>query len=199
MYSKLPNLTIGFHGCDISVFNEVIKENNKLKPSENNYDWLGHGIYFWQNNLQRAYEFAEFQKSRGKIKKVAVIGAILDLGYCLDFINSEYLSLLSNGYSMLQADMKNAGINLPKNHLEKDNTFILRNLDCAVIERIHQWNEENKYKSYDSVRGVFWEGKEIYPTSGFREKNHVQICIRNINCIKGYFNPLDADDEYDMP
>jgi hypothetical protein len=27
MYSKIPSLTIGFHGCDISIYNEVIKNN----------------------------------------------------------------------------------------------------------------------------------------------------------------------------
>ncbi|SEK41780.1 hypothetical protein SAMN05421740_101809 [Parapedobacter koreensis] len=45
-------------------------------------------------------------------------------------------------------------------------------------------------KEFDSVRGVFWEGNPLYPTAGFREKDHIQICIRNIDCIKGYFLPL---------
>lgn len=59
MYSKPPHLTIGFHGCDQSVFDEIIKNNGKLRPSQNSYDWLGHGVYFWENNLDRAWEFAE--------------------------------------------------------------------------------------------------------------------------------------------
>jgi hypothetical protein len=25
------------------------------------------------------------------------------------------------------------------------------------------------------------EGEELYPSAGFKEKNHVQICIRNPN------------------
>ena len=196
MYSKIPSLTIGFHGCDISIYNEVIKNNQRLNSSDNDYDWLGHGVYFWENNLKRAYEFASEKKSRGEIKEIAVIGAVLDLGYCLDFINSDYIKLLKVGYKLLEADSINAGIDLPKNELVKNGVSLIRNLDCAVIQRIHQWNVENNYKSYDSVRGVFFEGNEIYPTSGFREKNHIQICIRNINCIKGYFSPLEEDKEY---
>jgi len=39
----------------------------------------------------------------------------------------------------------------------------------------------------DSVRGVFVEGEEVYPGAGFREKTHVQLCIRNLDCIKGVF------------
>lgn len=199
MYSKIPNLIIGFHGCDKSIYDKVIKENGKLKASENDYDWLGHGIYFWESNLQRAYEFAEFQKTQGKVKETAVIGAILDLGYCLDFVNSKYIKMLPLGYNLLKADYQNADVKLPTNKLIQNGIPLLRNLDCAVIQRIHQFNEDNSYGSYDSVRGVFFEGDEVYPGSGFQEKNHIQICIRNSNCIKGYFNPLELDDNYNIP
>ncbi|MDP4093941.1 MAG: hypothetical protein Q8920_11335 [Bacillota bacterium] len=199
MYSKVPSLTIGFHGCDKSIYDQVIHDNHRLIPSENDYDWLGHGIYFWESNLKRAYEFASEKKSRGEIKEIAVIGAVLDLGYCLDFVNSDYIKLLKVGYKLLEADSVNAGIELPKNKLVSDDVSLLRNLDCAVIQRIHQWNDDNDYNSYDSVRGVFFEGNEIYPTSGFREKNHIQICIRNSNCIKGYFTPLEVDDKFKIP
>ena len=69
MYSKLPNLVLGFHGCDQSVYEEVIIKNGMLNKSENTYDWLGHGIYFWENNPKRALEWAIELKKRGKIRK----------------------------------------------------------------------------------------------------------------------------------
>ncbi len=28
------------------------------------------------------------------------------------------------------------------------------------------------------------------PTAGFYTKNHIQLCVRNPDCIKGYFRPL---------
>lgn len=43
------------------------------------------------------------------------------------------------------------------------------------------------------------EGWEIYPNAGFRESNHIQICVRNPNCIKVYFVPLEADISYPIP
>lgn len=52
---------------------------------------------------------------------------------------------------------------------------------------------------YDSVRGVFPEGGEVYPGSGFVDKTHIQICIVNPNCIKGYFNPIPYNKKYAMP
>ena len=77
--------------------------------------------------------------------------------------------------------------------------MLLRNLDCAVIEYEHAINETAKVKSFDSVRGVFVEGEKLYPGSGIMEKNHIQICVRNPNCIKGYFLPRLKDESYSNP
>ena len=52
-------------------------------------------------------------------------------------------------------------------------------------------------KSYDSVRGVFVEGSPVYENSGIMNKTHIQICVTNPNCIKGYFRPLEHNKEYD--
>jgi len=47
--------------------------------------------------------------------------------------------------------------------------------------------KRDKGKAFDSVRGVFLAGKRIYNTSGFYEKTHIQICVRNLSNIKGLF------------
>lgn len=38
MYQKLPNLVLGFHGCNKDVFKQVINEGQHLKKSNNSYD-----------------------------------------------------------------------------------------------------------------------------------------------------------------
>lgn len=96
MYSRLPSLIIGFHGCDLSTFREVICEGGSLNPSMNNYDWLGSGIYFWEQNYERALQWTEEQASRGRIEAPAVIGAVIDLGYCLNLTDSHYIGLQKN-------------------------------------------------------------------------------------------------------
>jgi hypothetical protein len=73
--------------------------------------------------------------------------------------------------------------------LRGSHDLLLRHLDCAVAETLHQLRERQDLPPYDTVRGVFWEGREIYPSAGFREKNHIQICVRNPSCIKGFFLP----------
>jgi hypothetical protein len=59
--------------------------------------------------------------------------------------------------------------------------------------------EKKCNETFDSVRGVFWEGNEPYPNAGFREKNHIQISVRNPNCIKGFFIPRESMAEYKVP
>lgn len=196
LYSKLPNLTLGFHGCDMSVYENVIKNGCHLKKSSNTYDWLGNGIYFWENNYQRALEWANLSP---KIKTPAVIGSIIDLGNCLNLTDYASVEFLKKGYEILKLRCEASNINLPENHAFRDNDVLLRDLDCAVIQQIHDFNKETNRLEFDSVRGVFIEGAPAYSGSGFNEKTHIQLCVVNPNCIKGYFSPLTVNKEYSIP
>jgi len=202
MYSTKTGLVLGFHGCDESIINDILIGKKELKQSDNTYDWLGHGIYFWENSPSRAVEFAEFlknnpQHARTPIKSPSVIGAVIDLGYCLDFTDYSYLQLLKGGYELLKTAIDTSGVKFTNKPIGENKDLLFRELDCAVIETLHSLRTpDSDLKPFDSVRGVFWEGKEIYPNAGFKEKNHIQICIRNRNCIKGYFLPRKFDSDY---
>jgi len=199
MYSTKPGLIIAFHGCDLEVCDHVLNGKGELTPSENEYDWLGSGIYFRENNLKRAWQFAEELKNsprpnKAAITNPAVLGAVIDLGDCLDFMDSEYLELVKENHKKLELSYQMMGVPLPDNKKGKDtNDLLLRNLDCLVIESLHK---SRLPLSFDSVRGVFWEGAELYHNAGFKEKNHIQVCIRNPNCIKGYFLPRKLNAAY---
>ena len=192
MYSTRPGYILGFHGCDESVSESVISGQSHLRGSTNNYDWLGNGIYFWENNYERALAFAKELKENPRrdkppIHNPSVVGAIINLGTCLDLLDSIYLDLLRESHKVLENSAKKLNIPLPTNKAGKgSNELMLRNLDCLVIEHLNRVILKNKF---DSVRGVFVEGDKIYPTSGFHEKNHIQLCIKNPNCIKGFFKP----------
>jgi hypothetical protein len=127
-------------------------------------------------------------------------GAIIDLGHCLNLIEAKSLGIVKAAYELFKNTQEKAGLPLPKNKpIGDERDLLLRKLDCAVIETIHAYNKEKGHLDYDSVRGVFWEGSDLYPNAGFKEKNHIQICVRNVNCIKGYFIPLEADPGYSLP
>lgn len=59
MYGDLPNLLLAFHGCDEETYKRVLYQHEALLASRNSYDWLGNGVYFWENSLARAKEWAE--------------------------------------------------------------------------------------------------------------------------------------------
>ncbi|MFI5163390.1 MAG: hypothetical protein ACHQHN_19075 [Sphingobacteriales bacterium] len=190
MYTSRTGLTLGFHGTDESIVQDVLNGKSELKKKDNDYDWLGHGIYFWDNSPSRALDWSiELSKRKGsKIKKPAVIGAILDLGYCLDLLDYKNLELVKFGYTLLEATLTKSKTPMPQNRGGED--LRLRELDCAAIQSLHKSMKDSGEKEFDSARGVFWEGDPLYLNAGFREKNHIQICIRNLDCIKGYFLPL---------
>ena len=197
MYTKLPNLVFGFHGCDQSVFDQVIKDGSPMRKSQNSYDWLGHGIYFWENNYQRALDWA---KASHKIENPAVIGAVIDLGYCLNLSDSVSAEFLKRGYEILKIRCAQAGVPIPENRPSKrGEDILLRDLDCAVIQQIHDYNLNTGSPKFDSVRGIFVEGEPPYPGSAFRERTHVQLCVVNPNCIKGYFAPLKPNMKFELP
>ena len=84
---------VGYHGCDQLTAEQVLSGNTHLNRSENEYDWLGDGIYFWGDSFDRAMDWA---KQSSKIKTPYVVGAFIAPGFCLnltDYGVSEELKL----------------------------------------------------------------------------------------------------------
>jgi hypothetical protein len=188
-------LVYGFHGLDKDIGLRILTQEQEFKRSNNRYDWLGEGIYFWENNLARAWQYAETAKNRknSSIKTPYVLGAILELGNCLDLLNQEHLALLEKSYDLLKEWFLTEGKPLPKNtgFNQNDFEFKKRQLDCAVIRMAHRYIQTSQGTHFDSVLAAFWEGEELYEGAGFRKQNHIQIAILNPNCIKGVFLPRD--------
>lgn len=192
MYPSRSGLLLGFHGCEQSVRDKIVSGQAMLKASENGYDWLGVGFYFWENNYDRALEFAKNPPGKKKFKTPSVLGAIIDLEYCLDLLDTKYLRLIKDSYNNFASSANINEQEIPQNKAVRGSKDkLLRELDCAVVENLHTMQRKIQLKSFDSVRGVFVEGDELYPGAGFHDKNHIQICIRNPNCIKGFFIPRD--------
>lgn len=191
MYDVLPSFVLGFHGCAGRVAEDVFAGRSRLRSSRNAYDWLGHGIYFWENNPRRAEHFV--RQRRGKpLSDPTVVGAVIDLGRCLNLLDHQMIRLVHDAYQGLMESYRAAGEDPPENTGGTDR--LRRSLDCAVIEYLHLTRQQSGLPPFDTVRGVFLEGDPVYPTAGFHEKAHIQICVRSPRCVKGYFRVLPDPD-----
>jgi len=157
----------------------------RFKPSNNEYDWLGPGVYFWEANPERGVEFAQEAAERNGrgVSEPFVVGAVIDLGLCLDLTTASGVDLLRIAYGNLAQNMEAAGGTLPMNSPDG----LRRNLDCAVIRQLHAIREAENAAGADTVKGIFTEGGPAYPGAGFDAKTHIQIAVRNLQCVKGIF------------
>jgi len=173
MYSSRPGLTLGFHGTDITVVQKVVSQVQQLKFENNTWDWLGNGAYFWEYSPARALEFAQTlsKRTNSKIQTPAVIGAVLDLGYCLDLLDYKSLTILKTAYTVLTQGIRSSEFQV-KNRPAKGNPdeLLIRELDCAVVETVHTINRDASRRPFDSVRGVFWEGICFIQTQDFGKR-----------------------------
>lgn len=165
------SFVLGYHGCDRAVGEKVLAGDITLAQSERDYDWLGQGVYFWEADPRRALEWAEWKKERGDYTEPFVIGAAIDLGNCLDLMARDNLELLASAYASLK-DLHDSGERLeamPENVRGEDK--LLRYLDCAVIRHLHYIMENERLPPFDTVRGLFTEGGEAFPGSGFKRQD----------------------------
>jgi hypothetical protein len=186
-------MIIGYHGCDAGLVAKVLSGEDALVPSEKDYDWPGKGIYFWEHGPQRAYDWATDEKTRSphKIQTPAILGAYINLGQCFDLLDTANTGLLKQMYPEFCRFISANGKNMPKNEPApgtQEQDKVVRKLDCAVVNR--SLDELAKVgRDYQTVRGVFVEGKPAYPGGGIMLKSHIQIAVRDPRCIMDCFRP----------
>ena len=185
-----PQLIFGYHGCDRELGEAVLAGKRTLVPSKNGYDWLGDGVYFWENAPKRALEWARAcadnpKLSKGRIREPFVLGAIIDLGLCLNLTDMSQIEVLQTAYELVKASFDCEGRSLPKN------TEHCRMLDYLVINAVADASICRQYGNFDTVRGAFIEGKQVYPGAKIYDRTHIQVCVRNMACIHGFFLPAD--------
>jgi hypothetical protein len=184
------SFVIGYHGCGRELALKLLSGAETLKPQEREYHWLGSGIYFWENDSDRALEWAREKASRRELEDPFVLGAVIELGRCLDLSVRENVPLVRAAHASLTALYKASGKQMPKNTVapkdarKKDK--VMRKLDCAVLNHLIV----NDERGFDTVRGLFVEGDPVYEGAEIYEKTHAEIAVRNPKCIKGVFLPL---------
>ncbi len=173
-------MVVGYHGC-LRVFADGVRSGkmplDRWKPSQNVFDWLGEGIYFWEISRTRAEQWAALRFG----KQADVLEAKIELGRCLDLLESTYHDALRTTYRNLRSAYRKLGWTLPKNQDKR------HDLDCLVINQFVKLAERfaNRHGgAFQTVRGVFEEGRPLFPGSAIRSESHIQIAVRDVRCIR---------------
>jgi hypothetical protein len=187
---QFARIVLGYHGCNtpesVDFARRLFDGSGKIadwQPSNNNYDWLGRGIYFWEYGPARARLWAGENGS--------VIGAIIQLGRCFDLTDVNDTGLLQAAYDSVVALHEEEGLVLPQ---KEGRELKLRKLDCLVINSFMDTMESEldgatgAYR-YQTVRCAFEEGNEAFPGSMLKKETHIQIAVRDMSCILGVFRP----------
>jgi hypothetical protein len=125
-----------------------------------------------------------------------VVGAVIELGNCLDLTTRAGVEAVSDAHASFVALQRELGKSVPKSQRlgrGGSNGLILRYLDKAVIDHLHQTYKstseatQNRIREFHTVRALFPEVKPIYEEAGFLEKTHVQIAVGAPERIRGVF------------
>jgi hypothetical protein len=177
---KDPRVVFAYHGTRLDRADTIVG-TGKFIPSTNDYDWLGHGIYFWEHAPLRAWQWAkEKYGSEGR-----VIEAKIQLGFCLDLTDIRFTDALKAAHEGISEAYILASKSLPMNKGKA------RFLDCLVINYLTRYI----LSECDTVRAPFLEGDPIFKGSNLLTQSHLQLVVKNDACIQPGLNFLHEGDK----
>ena len=132
---------IGYHGTDRATAERLVA-GESFENSRNQYDWLGDGVYFWENAPQRAWKWADEAQLRRRKSggRPAVVGALLNLDHCFDLLEPAYADLLQGAARLLEArwlsEAANGGKPVPKTSSHACTSTVRSSMHCFKRKRV---------------------------------------------------------------
>jgi hypothetical protein len=161
----------GYHGT--STTHAAVILHDGFLPSDNDYDCLGDGVYFFEDGLAQAGAWA----TRAHPSEPAVVEADVRLEDCMDLKNSlGWVPLLAHVHDEVLRVSRQQGLPLPRQ------TGSTHRLDRVVIE-VTVAILKREGTPIRSVRAVFAEGAPAFPGSFLSEGFHVQVAVRDADLI----------------
>lgn len=178
----------GFHGTTRAAADEIVR-SGLFRKSAAQSEWLGHGVYFWEDDPLRALEWAKRKNPKKSGQDLCVVGALIDSARCIDLSTRYGVEQLKLAYAILAEKYAAAGLTLPKNSggaVEEN-----RKLDCLVLNTFFDAVRKSPGAAA-AVKSPFFEGRPAYEGGFFFEQTHTQICVNDQSCIIATFFVRDA-------
>jgi len=167
---------------------EIILRDGFLS-SQNSYDWLGEGIYFFQEAPNFAVHWASEDRKEGTIEDLAIVAADIAIAGFIDLLDHEWGAVLRAAYETLDAQ----GDEEFRAVQAKQKPFVVGSderlghwLDRYVIEA-SVTSLADRQKTVTGIRSAFWEGPELYPNSHVMDRQHIQVAVRDPSAIRNHW------------
>lgn len=181
-----------YHGTTLSNALTVVQHQAPFDHSDNGGDWLGKGVYFFEDNLIRAIDWAKGRVSQlaltGKVEDPAVIAAELDLSQCLDICSSDWDDALREVANRLElaGELRHqhgpllfTALRTPvviADHAMHISTACENTADAHVIDTLIE-DLTGAGEVITAIRGAFPSGIQLYRNSYFFDQTHIQIAV----------------------
>jgi len=90
---------IAFHGTTAETADRLVR-GDEFEASDNDDDWFGTGVYFWEHAPKQAWWWARKFKN---YDQPAVVGAIIRLGNCFDLLDPGNVLVLQQCKAKMEA------------------------------------------------------------------------------------------------
>jgi hypothetical protein len=170
-----PLYIYGYHGTNQEKASVIVQTGFNI--SANDYDWLGTGVYFFQDAPLRAWEWANQRFP----ENAAVIRSLIRLENCMDLFDIGWFPIIREAYNDFVEEYRKTNQTLPRQNPDRSKAH---RLDCAYFNYVINQILEPQGETINSVRAIFLEGERIFPNSAIFDLAHVQIAVRNIAMIE---------------
>jgi hypothetical protein len=159
-----------FHGTTGVIANDIL-DGGRFKSSLKPWNWLGPGIYFWEEDLNRAVRWASEQFGPAG----AVLRTRISLKDCLDLTKLSWNEYVAECFPDYREMLRRKRRTLPQNK-GRDH-----DLDSSVLDYV----SDKRQRKFKSVRAAFTDGKRLYPGSALFRLSHIEIAVRDESVIIG--------------
>jgi len=173
---KEPLEILGYHGTSVARATQILRGGFRL--SQNDWDWLGEGIYFWQDAPLRALQWARTWPGARTGGGHAVIQARLRLEDCMDLLDNDWNDLFSEASARFVRTWAQEGRQIPTNN----KPYGCNRLDRAYFDFI-VGDLRRTSVPIRSIRTAVTEGLPVQPASPICFDSHVQVAIRDHSLI----------------
>lgn len=156
-----------YHAGDFHEITDFIQSQSYITPSCNSSNWLGNGVYFWENDASRA-ELWQLQKSKGLILEC-------------DIDTRNLLNLLehSNEAQQFFSDAHTRSMKY-KNTILNNRATQRFDLDCKIFNTLPR----DIKTEFAGIRMAFFLGDSVSEDGNLFTDQHIQICLWDLSVVQ---------------